>query len=122
MKLIIRKGVIHFFLALFFVFGCYEQQEGCLDALASNFEIDSDDGCSSCCEYPHLTFTIKHLYDTLNFNLGQVYSNGLGQTFIPRAISFFVSDVTLLQGENWRPVDNSILISNGRAILNSPTT
>ena len=108
------------FLMIVLLLGCYEQREGCLDALASNFQIDSDIGCGDCCEYPQLTFTVKHLYDTLNFNLGSVYSNGLGQTFIPRSITFYVSDVTLKQGDDWLAVDESILINNGQTNIEQP--
>ena len=119
MKLRTHSGIT-LILSIFILIGCYEQREGCLDALASNFMVSADEDCMDCCQYPPLTFTIKHLFDTLNFDLGKVYSNRRGQTFIPKAISFYVSDVTLLQGEHWLPVDETILIEGVQSNMEQP--
>ncbi len=97
---------------------CYEQREGCLDALASNFEIDADVNC--CCEYPALTFTLKHLYDTINFDLNRVYYNQRGQGFTPLQIDFYFSDVMVAQGSDWITVDEMIDINQGSMIVPQP--
>ena len=100
------------------LFGCYEPREGCLDALASNFAIDADEHC--CCEYPQLTFTLKHLYDSLDFDLGSIYENRLGQHFIPQRINFYFSDVSLAQGSDWIGVDETIELSVNSVINTEP--
>lgn len=52
---------------------CYEDQEGCLDVSASNFDVDADIDCCEeedcCCEYPQLTLEVSHRLlasDTIN--------------------------------------------------------
>ncbi len=83
---------------------CYQDREGCLDALATNFDVNAD--INSGCVYPELTFNISHRFDTVNFDLGSVYLNLLNQPFIPLAISFYISEVSLLTDMDLVTVDD----------------
>ncbi len=47
---------------------CVMIDEGCLDPLASNFEVAADRDC--CCEYPALTVSVLHRIDDQSLELG----------------------------------------------------
>ena len=87
------KGLGWIGLISFLLLGCYERQEGCLDALANNFDLDADRNC--CCTYPNLIFDVKHLMDTVNLNPNTMYTNDLGQSFEIRKLDFFISGARL---------------------------
>lgn len=40
--------------------GCYQPTEGCLDLNATNYEVDADDPCADCCQYPNLKLSVLH--------------------------------------------------------------
>ena len=41
--------------------GCVEDQEGCLDLAATNFDVEADIECAEpCCEFPELVLTVRH--------------------------------------------------------------
>lgn len=84
---------------------CLEQSEGCLDVLASNFDVEATDDC--CCEYPELTLNFNHLYGKENFTLGDSLVNALGQAFRVLDFAFYVSDVQVQQEGRWFSVNDS---------------
>jgi len=47
---------------------CVEVDEGCLDPLASNYEVAADRDC--CCTYPSLSVSVLHRLDSLGLQLG----------------------------------------------------
>lgn len=54
---------------------CYEPIEGCLDPLSSNFQLDADNACDDCCEYPTITVDFNSAWDSIDmvaFNRGTV--------------------------------------------------
>jgi hypothetical protein len=92
---------------------CYEQKEGCLDVLASNFQLDADIDCcrknnDCCCNYPQLSLNLKHEIEGENLSRGQVYQTALGQPFFVVSIQFFISDIVLVEGEEEFGVDDFI--------------
>ncbi|NRB65020.1 MAG: hypothetical protein HRU40_18695 [Saprospiraceae bacterium] len=44
-------------------FGC-EEDPGCLDVLATNFQVDAEDPCGDCCRYPAFRLSIRHRWST----------------------------------------------------------
>ena len=83
-----------------FTWSCYEQKEGCLDVLATNFQLDADVDCcrkneECCCQYPKLITSIKHEYDGTNLASGRVYHTESGQPFFIQSIRFLVSGIKL---------------------------
>jgi hypothetical protein len=94
--------------------GCYEPQEGCLDASATNFDLDADSGCGDCCTYPALKVSFTHRWPTpddaeapLQFSPGW-YTDGLGQPFRIKSIRYYWSDLALidLSGQARRVIDS----------------
>lgn len=79
---------------------CFEGEEGCLDASARNFNVTADTDCSGCCDYPGLELNFTHkVYlptDTLNLEYQQPYPNELGQYFVLEQISYYLSEIQLL--------------------------
>ncbi|MEM7575601.1 MAG: MbnP family protein [Bacteroidota bacterium] len=78
---------------------CYEEQEGCLDRNATNYEVDADFECAerSCCDYPRLGIRYTPLWgvDTLDNSL--FYQDGLGNDFRLDRLRFYISEVQLQQ-------------------------
>src|SRR5210317_417378 len=53
----IIKGILPLFFIVSIV-SCYEEIEGCLDPNATNFEVDADQACPDCCDYPMFYLSI----------------------------------------------------------------
>lgn len=49
--------------------GC-EEDPGCLDALANNYQVDAEDPCDDCCAYPELRLSVQH-----NWRIGDSIRN-----------------------------------------------
>ncbi len=80
---------------------CANDEEGCLDANATNFDISADTACGNCCTFPNLSFSINHrvvLADTTkNMQLDSFYVNNIGQSFAIDDMKFFISNIALLK-------------------------
>jgi len=91
------------------LFSCTEPEEGCIDVLASNFEINADDDCCAdtqeecCCTFPTLRLNLFYkgvATDTLsnassNIRLDTYYPlDNLGDSIRIDSFSMFVSDLT----------------------------
>ncbi|MBK8501249.1 MAG: hypothetical protein IPL46_03050 [Saprospiraceae bacterium] len=101
---------------------CYEKKEGCLDVLAANFNLEADVDCcqdpgTCCCEYPKLSFSIKHQFGSENLSRGRLYTTDLGQPYYIDTIRFFISNVRLLDGNEYAVSDTIIIkSSNGEEV------
>lgn len=92
---------------------CYEPQEGCLDAAATNFDLDADESCDGCCVYPTLKVSFTHRWLTPDeaqpLRLSPSwYTDGLGQPFRIKSIRYYWSDLALItaDGLERRPTDS----------------
>lgn len=79
---------------------CYSRKEGCLDGLASNYDVTADDPCSSesCrCTYPQLTLNMSLMAGDSAYKFADTLINNLGQKY--RIIDFrcYFSDFVLFQ-------------------------
>ncbi|MEM1328371.1 MAG: MbnP family protein [Bacteroidota bacterium] len=83
---------------------CYENQEGCLDIGAANFDIDADIACEDCCELPELRLSIQHnfsLPDTnasIRFNIdsSSFYTVDDSMSFFQLSeVRFYLSDIKM---------------------------
>lgn len=109
-----RLSVLLLFTILFL--NCYEKKEGCLDVLAANFALEADIDCcqdpdACCCEYPKLSFSIKHQFGSENLSKGKLYFTDSGDPFYIDTIRFFISNVRLLDGAEYA-VDDTIQIKS----------
>lgn len=101
---------------MLFVESCYENQEGCLDLRATNFDIDADRECDGCCVFPQLKLVFEHkLLPDSNANLTYntaIYKDGAGNDFRVKDIQFYVSNARLIRedGAVVTP-DDSLLVS-----------
>ncbi len=83
---------------------CYEPQEGCLDAQATNFDLNADEACPDCCEYPSLQLALRHRIVLIGqeegrFSTDSVYYDGSGQPFQFNNIRFYLSNVRLVRSD-----------------------
>ncbi|MCB0685279.1 MAG: hypothetical protein KDC53_02105 [Saprospiraceae bacterium] len=104
--------------------GCYEKQEGCLDVLAENFDLEADVDCcpgpdNCCCEYPKVTWRIKHEYRDENLTAGKTLLTNSGQPFQIEYIRFFLSNFRLIDHGTAYAVNDSISMrgQSGQEIL-----
>ena len=78
--------------------GCYENEEGCQDIFASNFDVEADLPCTDdCCNYPSLSLSIQHRQDTLSFSASRKLYNGLGDSFQIIRAGLLMSQLSLQQ-------------------------
>lgn len=88
--------------------GCFEGEEGCLDAKARNYDVTADTDCSGCCTYPTLGLNFTHkVYtanDTTNLAYQTPYSNNLGQYFMINSIRYYLSEVKLVD-DSGNPIE-----------------
>ncbi|MCB0661501.1 MAG: hypothetical protein KDC24_02080 [Saprospiraceae bacterium] len=83
--------------------GCYEEQEGCLDFEATNFDVDADNPCPDCCRYPQLSLAILNkplASDTMrSFKLGSIYQLPHDTTLLLKVKKawIYLSDIQLIK-------------------------
>lgn len=77
--------------------GCGSGEAGCLDVLATNFDVTADAPCSNCCTYPQLALRFNHrVEDSLDFQLNAPYLDARGAAFSVSRLRFYVSGVALV--------------------------
>lgn len=81
-------------LVFFLASGCYEEQEGCLDVLSSNFDVSADLECTSCCNYPAVNLSVTYPIPPLDSALQDIN----GHSFVVEKLSFYLTNIQLLQG------------------------
>jgi len=79
---------------------CYEPQSGCLDNEALNYDLDADNPCSDCCEYPSLVLDVQHRFITDSTTAGiipgsSVHLDDFGNPFRIKQFRCFISNIHL---------------------------
>jgi hypothetical protein len=99
-------------LCLLCLFSCKEEEEGCTDITATNWEADKDKSCEDCCTYPKLNLIVEHAYgDTTLFKLREPYTDDSGNVYKVLSIRYYISDFALkANGQDYR-VSDSIRVS-----------
>lgn len=78
---------------------CLEEQSGCIDSRASNYDVSADDPCDDCCNYPSIKITFRHVFDTLNFSTSSVYEDSFGNDYQLQDFAYFISSPALVDSE-----------------------
>ncbi|MFZ1751892.1 MAG: hypothetical protein WAU01_16985 [Saprospiraceae bacterium] len=94
---------IHFcysILIILIVSSCYVNQEGCLDTLASNYDVTADNGCDDCCTYPKFNIVLRQVDGDSTFINGDTLVNNLAQKFRIIDCRFYLSEFSLRQSNN----------------------
>lgn len=92
-------------LLLFSLTACYEEQEGCLDIEATNYDFSADVNVTDDCQYPSLLLAINHNYSinadsTENFRLqDSVYLDQNGNPFTVDDLRFYISNLRLVKSD-----------------------
>lgn len=82
------------------VFGCYSRNEGCLDIYATNYEVNADEKCEMCCQYPALQlFQERFVGDSLYFQ-GDTLENQFGQHYVILGFRYYLSNFRIFQAGN----------------------
>jgi len=104
---------IFYTLILSFLFSsCFQRKEGCLDTIASNFDVEALDPCEDCCTYPNLIFRFQHMYGDSMLRSIDTLTNDIGQKFNVVEVRYYISDVTLWQDNDSLRVTASISNNN----------
>ncbi|MEO1515789.1 MAG: MbnP family protein [Bacteroidota bacterium] len=74
---------------------CYEDQEGCLDNRATNYDVSADDACGDCCTFPLLQLQVSHAFGDTILNYNDPYLLD-GQPFFIRQFIFYISSLQLV--------------------------
>lgn len=107
MKLHLFYGVIPVLVTVT-LFACFEPQEGCLDATATNFDAGADKDC--CCEYPNLILEFRQRFGSENFDPGKVYLSSANKPFYLRGAGFYCSGFEATQQGNTYGVTDTITL------------
>lgn len=78
---------------------CYEEQEGCLDPEAVNYEVSAD--INGGCVYPALSFSVDHQWGDSLFSYDSLYRDVEGDTFQIRFMGLFVRELEVDTGGAW---------------------
>lgn len=115
------------FLLLFSLIGCYENEEGCLDISATNFDVTADIPCpDTCCLFPNLRISFDNVLgyppDTMYDYANDKYFDLPGMPEDSIAISrvrFFISDVELISdGTSFRVTDElEVYVNNSKVVV-----
>lgn len=91
-----NQRFILYCLYIYALAGCYTRKEGCLDTLATNYDVTADDACiNSCCLYPRLTLTLLHQWGDSVLSPSDMLVNEAGQYFRLTDVRCYVSSVSL---------------------------
>lgn len=97
-----KKGVSFFLIVqMLWLQSCYEPVEGCLDPRAKNFDVEADNPCASCCDFPSLLLDFRHkaIKNGQVKNVGyldSIYYDQVGNPFRLRKILYYLSDFQLV--------------------------
>jgi len=111
---------------------CYQNQEGCLDVAATNFDVEADIDCcqetaTCCCTYPSLSLSILHKLTAdavTNFNTSSTLTlmSDSSQSFIVENIQFYLTNFHLINSNTATEVgveDQITLYNNNNGQISS---
>jgi len=75
---------------------CYEPVEGCLDAAATNFDVDADDPCLDCCSYPELIVSFTHTAGEAFLSADSLYTSRTQKPYRIKDVKFYLSSFRLV--------------------------
>ena len=87
------------FLGFLLSAGCYEQQEGCLDPMAVNYDVSAD--INADCEYPKLSFSVDHRWGEEDYSPDSFYTDAAGDSLQLLFLGLFVRELAVDTGLNW---------------------
>jgi hypothetical protein len=115
----VRK-VIFLFSLLILLNSCYEDKTGCLDKLASNYDVSADIPCEdNCCTYPKLNLKFTHSFKNGNLTLNSSLQNDINSSFVLLSQKLFLSNICLFESSNSLKVP---FVRKGPYILNNGST
>lgn len=79
---------------------CYEEVDGCLDVLSTNYEVTADKSVDSLCTYPNLNFSIEYIYGDTTMRRSVIFENDLGSAFGVISASSLFSGISLVSSTN----------------------
>ncbi len=93
-------GLVLMFSLLLVLPSCYEPVSGCLNNEALNYDLDADQACGDCCEFPSLVLDMQHRYLMDSVVQGVIPGNTVhlddfGQPFRFKRLRFFISNLHL---------------------------
>lgn len=71
--------------------GCILREEGCLDFAASNFDLQAEKACSSCCQYPVLSLFLDQKWNENVFHTDSIYFDQAGNPYHIRDLRYLLS-------------------------------
>ncbi len=90
-----------FFIAIFLTIiadSCYKHEEGCQDINAINYDVEADKNCEdNCCKYPKVNLQFKMLYDTVEIDTNNYFTNFAGDSLRIRMLRMYLSNFVITE-------------------------
>ncbi len=110
----IASFILVFGSMMFLYTSCYEPQEGCLNPIATNYNVHADDACDECCTLPNLILQVMHRYqgvDTFSVSPGDTLLDDFGQAYFLNQFEYFINEVSLTGMDGEMALLDSVQIS-----------
>lgn len=111
------RNCLMFLCLLFGLTACYENTEGCLDLLASNYDVTADLSCKeNCCTYPKAALEVSHIYRGENIKFGDTVTQLNGSSAVLIDQRFYLCRLTakLTDGQELHLLDTFYFTVNGK--------
>jgi len=99
----VMRILVYLLLVLVALGSCDSREEGCLDTLSTNFDVDAVAECDSCCVYPTVSLSLNYDYDTI-------------ENFVFRTLYPYVGEDSIRIVSLQLPFSEIIYYSEGQAI------
>ena len=92
---------------IFSLSSCYENEEGCLDPDAANYNVTADVACADCCSYPSLSLLVAYAFGDESYNRIDIVSNDIEIEFVIENIQIYFSEIILSDDVNEYRIDET---------------
>lgn len=110
-----QKKFFLWLLMMVFLLSCYEQQEGCLDPNAVNFDPSADINMD--CRYPALTLNIDANGPGVTFSYDSVFYDNQGAPYQLLFAAFFIQPFEIEVEGVWKPISGKqfeVILNDGQ--------
>lgn len=97
------RGILFLIIGLVIFLSACEEDPGCLDVQASNYQVDAEDPCGDCCTYPAFRLSLRHRWSSLDtvltFSVDTTVFSTVDQDLRFDGLHFYLSGIRLVRAD-----------------------